>query len=75
MYNMGLESSSSDDDEQGHADMQLEDEAMGDHAPKAVPMTARQQDRPGAVQQGRVIDEEGFQTVQKVTRRRAVHTH
>ena len=75
MCNMGYESSSSDDDEQEDADMQVEDEATADRAPDAVRMTAHQQDQPAEMQQGPVIDEEGFQTVQKVTRRRAVCTH
>lgn len=75
MCNVGYESSSSDDDEQEDADMQVEGEAMEDCAPDAVPMIAHQQDQPATTQQGHVIDEDGFQTVQKVTRRRAVRTH
>lgn len=75
MRNTGYESSSLDDDEQEDAEMQVEDEATADRAPDAVPMTAHQQDQPAAMQQGPVVDEDGFQTVQKVTRRRAVCTH
>ena len=75
MCNVGYEPSSSDDDEQEDADMQVEDEATADGAPDAVPITTHQQDQPAAMQQGPVIDEDGFQTVQKVTRRRAVRTH
>ena len=74
MCNVCYESSSLDDDKQ-EGDMQVEDEAMDDRPPYAITMTAHKQDQPTAMQHGPVIDEDGFQTVQKVTRRRAVRIH
>jgi len=69
------DSSSSDDDEQGVAHMQGADQAMEEDAPDAVPFTAQHQGPPMTMQRAPVIDEDGFQTVQKPTRRRAVQTH
>ena len=67
--------SSSDDDEQGVACMQGAEQGMEEDAPDAVPLTAQHQGLPVTMQQGPVIDQDGFQTVQKATRRRAVQTH
>ena len=71
----GDDSSSSDDDEQGVACMQGAEHAMEEDAPDAVPITAQRQGLPAIMQQGPVIDQDGFQTVRKPTRRRAVQTH
>ncbi len=71
----GDDASSSDDGEQGFACMQGADQAMEEDAPDAVPFTAHHQGLPVRLQQGPVIDQDGFQTVQKPTRRRAVQTH
>ena len=70
-----VDSSSSDDDEQGIACMQGAQQAMEEDAPVAVPFTAHHQGLPVTLQQGPVIDQDGFQTVQKPTRRRAMQTH
>jgi len=48
---------------------------MEEDAPDAVPFTAQHQGPPMTMQRAPVIDEDGFQTVQKPTRRRAVQTH
>ncbi len=71
----GDDASSSDGDEQGFACMQGTDQAMEEDAPGTVPFTAYHQGLPVTVQQDPVIDQDGFQTVQKPTRRRAVQTH
>ena len=71
----GDDSSSSDDDEQGVACMQGAEQAMEEDAPVAVPFTAQHQGLPVTMQQGPVVDQDGFQTVRKPTRRRAVQTH
>lgn len=70
-----VDSSSSDDDEQGIACMQGAQQAMEEDAPDAVPFTAHHQGLPVTLQQGSVIDQDGFQTVQKPTRQRAMQTH
>ena len=71
----GHDASSSDDDEQGVACMQGADQAMEQDAPDAVPFTAHHQGLPVTMQQGSVTDQDGFQTVRKPARRRAVQTH
>ncbi len=71
----GDDASSSDDDEQGFACTQGTDQAMEEDAPGAVPFTAHHQGLPVTMQQDPVIDQDGFQTVQKPTRQRAVQTH
>ena len=69
----GVDSSSSDDNEQGIACMQGAEQAMEEDAPDAAPFTAYHQGLPVTLQQGPVIDQDGFQTVQK-PRRRAMQT-
>ncbi len=71
----GDDASSSDDDEHGVACMQGADQAMEQDAPDAVPFTAHYQGLPVTMQQAPAIDQDGFQTVQKPLRRRAVQTH
>lgn len=67
--------SSSGDDEQGVACMQGAGQAMEQDASDAVPFTAYHQGLPVTMQQAPAIDQDGFQTVQKATRQRAVQTH
>lgn len=70
MFGEDSDSTSSDDD-QGDTQMQQEDQS-----PDAVPMTTQHQQDDQAVRvQQPVIDEDGFQTVQKPSRRRAMQTH
>ena len=71
----GDDSSSSDDEQEGIACMQEAEQAMEEDAPDAVPFTAHHQGLPVTLQQGPVIDQDGFQTVRKTLRRRAVQTH
>lgn len=70
MFGEDSDSTSSDDD-QGDSQIQQEDQS-----PDAVPMTTQHQQDDQAVRvQQPVIDEDGFQTVQKPSRRRAMQTH
>ena len=71
----GVDSSSSDDDEQGIACMQGAEQAMEEGAPDAMRFSAHHHGLPVTLQQGPVIDQDGFQTVQKPTGRRAMQTH